>query len=126
MIDPIDVKSLLRLKVLIEEQLEWGEIAHWRSYDFEKLSGKIQEKTGVVLSISTLKRIFGKVSYESSPSVTTLNTLSQFVGFEDWRIFCNSCVDEKQLTEAPSEDLKDERIDINVKRSRLLPKVVFL
>lgn len=125
MLDSINVTSLLRLKVLIEKQLEWGEIEHWRSYDFEKLSGKIQEKTGVVLSISTLKRVFGKVSYESSPSVTTLNTLSQFVGFEDWRVFCNSCRDDKQLTEAPNKGLKDERININVKKSHLLPKVVF-
>ena len=126
MIEPVDVKSLLRLKILIEKQLKWGEIASWRNYDFEGLSREIQEKTGVVLSISTLKRIFGKVSYESSPSVTTLNTLSQFVGFEDWRSFRNSCVNEKKLAEAPNEELEQERININAKESRLLPKVVFL
>jgi hypothetical protein len=111
MLDTIGVKSILRLKGLVEDQLGWGQTEQWRSYDFEKLSGKIHEKTGVVLSISTLKRIFGKVSYESSPSVTTLNTLSQFVDFEDWRAFCNSDRDNKQSAEVPNEiqSIKESR-----------------
>ena len=72
---------------LIEAKWQRGSSAEWKSYDFEKLSIDICEATGVSLSISTLKRVFGKVSYTNLPSVHTLNTLARFVGNEDWTAF---------------------------------------
>ena len=78
---------MLKLKSQIEARLQWGESSIWNNYDFEKLSEQIVEKTGVSLSVSTLKRIFGKVSYKSEPSMTTLNALAQFLDYEDWRDF---------------------------------------
>jgi len=71
----------------IEDKLSWGPNADWSNYDFEKLSEEIQSKTQVVLSITTLKRIWGKVKYENAPSLTTLNTLARYVDCEDWRSF---------------------------------------
>ncbi len=65
---------------LIEEKVNWGPSQHWSNYDFEKLSLAIEDKTGVVLSITTLKRIVGKVRYDHSPTLTTLNTLAKFPG----------------------------------------------
>jgi hypothetical protein len=78
---------ITKLKSQIEANLQWGESSVWNNYDFEKLSEQIVEKTSVSLSVSTLKRIFGKVSYKSEPSMTTLNALSQFLDYEDWRDF---------------------------------------
>jgi hypothetical protein len=72
---------------LIESRWHRGPSAEWKSYDFEKLSEEIFEATGVTLSISTLKRLFGKVSYHNLPTVTTMNTLARFAGFEDWNAF---------------------------------------
>lgn len=72
---------------LIEARWQRGPSGEWRSYDFEKLSDEIFDATGISLSISTLKRLFGKVSYNNLPSVYTLNTLARFVGFEDWNAF---------------------------------------
>jgi hypothetical protein len=80
--------SLLRLLLLIEEQLGWGVSADWRSKDFEQLNILIQEKTKVSLSASTLRRIWGKVGYTNQPSITTLDTLAQFAEYENWRSFC--------------------------------------
>lgn len=71
----------------IELQLGWGNGEEWSTQDFESLSKKIQEATGVALSVATLKRIWGKIKYDSKPTVTTLNTLSQFIGYENWRTF---------------------------------------
>ena len=42
---------------------------------------------GVVLSYVTLKRIWGKVKYDSLPNTHTLDTLVQFLGYENWRDF---------------------------------------
>jgi hypothetical protein len=71
----------------IEARWQRGPSGEWKSYDFEKLSDEIFEATGISLSISTLKRLFGKVSYNNLPSVNTLNTLARFAGFEDWNAF---------------------------------------
>lgn len=72
---------------LIEVQYNRGKSADWSTYDFEKLSDAILEKTGVTLSVTTLKRIWGKLPYNNIPATTTLNTLAQFSGFKDWRDF---------------------------------------
>jgi hypothetical protein len=75
------------LKRAIEVKLGWGPAGEWANYDFEKLSEEIQKVTGISLSVSTLKRFFGKAKYGSTPSVTTLNTLAAFLDFPDWRDF---------------------------------------
>lgn len=74
----------------IEEKLNRGKVLNWSQYDFEKLSGEIEDKTGVVLSVTTLKRIWGKVKYHHSPTMTTLNTLAKFLDYDDWRAFVQS------------------------------------
>lgn len=81
-------KQLVQLcRQLIENSLQWGDSRHWKNQDFEILSEKILEKTQVQLSVSTLKRIWGKVNYESSPNITTLNALVNFLGFRNWHDF---------------------------------------
>lgn len=77
------------LKNSISNQLGWGNHENWKNKDFEDLSEKIFEKTNVQLSAVTLKRIWGKLKYDSAPTVNTLNTLAQFVGYENWRDFRN-------------------------------------
>lgn len=72
---------------LIEQKLDWGSSEHWQNQDFDTLSTRIFDETQVVLSVSTLKRVWGKVKYDSLPSVTTLNTLAVFAGYENWRAF---------------------------------------
>jgi hypothetical protein len=71
----------------IEMQLEWGPSLNWQGKDFERLNQLILDKTKVSLSSSTLRRLWGKVEYQHQPSTTTLDTLSQFAGFADWRAF---------------------------------------
>jgi hypothetical protein len=78
---------LAHCKKLIEEKLGWGNSEKWTNQDFEELSQRIFEVTAITLSPTTLKRIWGKVKYDSAPTITTLNTLAQFIGFEHWRAF---------------------------------------
>ena len=72
---------------LIERRWQRGPSSEWKSYDFDKLSQEIFDTTGESLSLSTLKRLFGKVSYHNLPSVYTLNVLARFTGFNDWTSF---------------------------------------
>jgi len=72
---------------LIEQKLDWGTSDTWLTKDFESLSQRIFDETGVSLSVSTLRRVWGKVASTHLPSGTTLDTLAKFAGFEDWRFF---------------------------------------
>ena len=81
-------KQLLALcLVLIEQALKWGESSTWGNSDFEQLSEKIFEETHIKLSVSTLKRIWGRVRYENFPTTATLNALACFLGYDSWRHF---------------------------------------
>src|ERR1700733_4628225 len=84
---PRDETALSGLKKLIEGKLGWGDSEEWVNQDFLSLSEKIQQETKVSISHMTLKRIWGKVKYNSLPNTYTLNTLAQFAGFENWRDF---------------------------------------
>jgi hypothetical protein len=77
--------ALAKAKTQIEELLGWGDSERWHTQDYETLSSRIHEKTGVQLSVATLKRLWGKIRYDSKPTPATLNTLAQFLGFENWR-----------------------------------------
>lgn len=57
--------------------------------DFLCLSLDIQKRTGYNVSVSTIKRLFGYVKYGNSPSLRTLNTFSQFIGYSDFNRFCS-------------------------------------
>ncbi|AKD54858.1 hypothetical protein [Spirosoma radiotolerans] len=94
-----DSVDLLRCKQLIEQKLDWGAGGTWTSNDFENLQQRILDETGVSLSASTLRRIWGRVDYQHLPSGTTLNTLAQFAGFPDWRQFVRS---QEIPTESPA------------------------
>lgn len=79
--------DVLRCLRLIEGKLNWGPSQGWVNYDYEKLSDIIHQDTGVRLSTTTLKRIWGKLKYDSAPTVTTLNAMARYAGYEDWRTF---------------------------------------
>ena len=57
--DPLTAKCLSE----IEAKLGWGDSNNWSNADFEELSLLIQAETGIKLSVTTLKRVWGKVKY---------------------------------------------------------------
>ena len=60
------------------------------SADFASLSDDILVKLGVTISPSTLKRLWGYVNMNVKPRKWTLDVLSRYAGFEDWRSFLGS------------------------------------
>lgn len=86
---------------LIEARLDRGLRQGWSNYDFEQLSAGIHATTHVRLSVTTLKRIFGRVKYESFPTHTTLNALARYAGYTDWRNFT-------QRQASPPPELQEE------------------
>jgi hypothetical protein len=76
-----------RCRQLIGNTLGWGDSSSWTNEDFETLAERIFDTTSVRLSVSTLKRVWGKVKYDSSPTMATLNALARYAGFGGWRDF---------------------------------------
>ena len=74
----------------IESELGWGNGKSWSGSDFERLSDLIFDKTGQRISVSTLKRSWGRTSQSVQPSTTTLNILASFLGAESWRDYSSS------------------------------------
>lgn len=60
------------------------------STDFEALSVFIEHETGELLSASTLKRLWGYVTSHPTPRKDTLDILCRFIGYRDFRVFCDS------------------------------------
>lgn len=71
----------------IEQQLGWGQSVYWSDKDFGRLSQLIFDRTKVQVSITTLKRIWGRVSYSGEPATSTMDALAGFLGFDNWRSF---------------------------------------
>ncbi len=71
----------------VERLVGRGDSNSWTTYDFEIISDAIFERTEVRLSVTTLKRLWGRLRYNSAPTLTTLNAIAKFAGYEDWRMF---------------------------------------
>lgn len=57
--------------------------------DYERLSTNIQLKTGELISVSTLKRLFGYIKPGTIPRPSTLSVLARYVGSTGWSDFCS-------------------------------------
>ena len=101
MTDPEYTADITRLRKSIEDQMGWGIPGSWHSKMFSELSDKIYDKTQVLLSDTTLKRFFGVVNHQGLPSITTLDTLSKFNGYKNWRDF-RTPVTRKKSQQHPS------------------------
>ncbi len=90
---PVDKESpghshyLQACRAQIQARLGWSDSSEWRHSHFERLSEEILDDTGIKLSAVTLKRLWGKVDYQSLPSTSTLDALAKFLGDKDWISF---------------------------------------
>ena len=65
--------------------------------DFNFLSENIFLRLNVMLSPTTIKRIWGYLNEENHPRESTLSILSQFIGYRDWDSFKKSSYKENNI-----------------------------
>lgn len=77
----------------------------WPNGLYVKLGQDIFKKSGIVISTSTLKRIFGKINIEGSydPQQETKNALAMYAGFGNWNDFLKK---NAPMGQADSTDTK--------------------
>ncbi len=74
-------------KQLIAEKLHFeNDSGTLRQRDLEYLADSIEEKSGIKLSLSTLKRLWKK-DYDQTPHPSTLQALVSVLGYKDWQEF---------------------------------------
>lgn len=57
-----------------------------RQRDFEHLSAEIEQQTGILISVSTIKRLING-QFNRLPQVATLNAISACLGYDSWQDF---------------------------------------
>ncbi len=81
-----DQDYLLLCKKQIEKKFAFGNGSRYTQRDLETLSQHIEERTGVVLSLSTLKRLW-RDDFKQRPQPATLNALAAVLDYRDWQDF---------------------------------------
>ena len=77
--------------------------------DFDFLSECIFKKFHEKLSPTTLKRIWGYLSESTTPRKSILDILSKFVGYDNWKDFCeNNPTEDHSIEETPTEETPTE------------------
>lgn len=127
-----DSNDLKKCLLQIEEQLQWGTRALWTNSDFKNLSELIHTSSGILISINTLRRLFGKMkTYKEyyNPQIETKNALAQFLNYTDWQSFKQSSKSIPTI-EIDTETIKipypSEKVTKGVRWKYVLLIIVFL
>ncbi len=115
-----ETEYLCLCKQIIEQQLGWAHSSQWKQRDFLNLISLLENRTGTVLSLSTIKRIW-KAGYRKIPHPATLDALARFAGYKDWMDF----KDENRHNVDPYCGRKADRIKKGIAKSRKHRKRLF-
>lgn len=69
--------------------------------DFEFLRERLYARLHVLVSRTTLMRIWGYVDEEVTPRKGTLDILAQFLGYQDWDGYCQNSLLPKEQQSSP-------------------------
>lgn len=116
-----DRQEQIKLNQLLEKvKLKHGySLSH--SKDCDHLASSISNQTGEIISGSTVKRLFGFIKTQSHPNKYTLNLLSRFAGYQDYKDFLieqGSVLNKEdwaKITEQTHQFLKAKFIEIDAK-----------
>ena len=74
---------------IVAEKFGKPSISDWTNRDYIKLSGIVSRHTDVLISASTLKRIFGKLKTSDRyyPQKATRDALANYIAYTDWASF---------------------------------------
>ena len=92
-------------KRLIEEKLAWQPSNQWKQRDYLNLIGLVENKTGIGLSLSTIKRIW-KPNYHGTPHPATLEAFARFLDYETWLDFKAAYPSKTAKTSPPPSEKK--------------------
>ena len=69
--------------------------------DFEFLRERIYARLHILVSRTTLMRLWGYVEEDVTPRKGTLDILAQFLGYQDWDVYCQNSLLPKEQQSSP-------------------------
>lgn len=73
--------------------------------DFERLADSVFQRTCVLMSPTTFKRLWGYINEPVTPHRSTLDTLARYAGWNDWEDFCTNDIKEVESGYAAIESI---------------------
>lgn len=101
----LEKDSIAALRRAVERRLGHGVNS---PSEFKRLSQAIEQQTGSTVSTSTLMRLWGYVSNQVKPNLTTLNALAAYAGYLDYASLANGA-DEDGSNEVVTPHLNVDR-----------------
>ena len=77
--------------------------------DYNLVAEEIAEKTGILISVSTIKRLL-KGQFSKAPQVSTLNALATYIGYKNWQEY-------KQHSKPIIQVIQKTNLDVNWKKA---------
>lgn len=104
----------------LKNQMGYADLSRVSQRDLEHLLEAVEAKTGITLSLSTLKRILNG-QFDRLPQTSTLNVLTVFIGYEGWYDF-----KAKKLTKHAASADTPKELDVPFKKRLLLGALVVI
>lgn len=82
--------------------------------DFNQLLIKLRKETSKTLAMSTVKRLWNYVGDRHTPSLTTLDVLATFVGFNSWKDFCAKLATDHKVESEVFSSFQVNSADLNM------------
>lgn len=84
-----DNPYLVKCLELIEMKYNLGNVLSWTDKDYKNLSDQIYQVSGLIISVLTLKRLFGRIDTGMgyTPQDATKNALAIYLGYPSWSDF---------------------------------------
>ncbi len=92
----------------IEGKLQWGASHNWTNREFTELSILVSEKSGISISTSSLRRLFGRsTDYQKpyNPQLETKNALAKFLDYNSWHEY-----KQKKIPESNKSAITKKRV----------------
>ncbi|HMS71155.1 MAG TPA: hypothetical protein PKD18_23580 [Saprospiraceae bacterium] len=86
--------------------------------DYNLVAEEIAEKTGILISVSTIKRLL-KGQFSKAPQVSTLNALATYIGYKNWQEY-------KQHSKPNIQVIQKTNLNINWKKASYLTASILM
>ena len=96
----MEQQKYIEVELLLKKVKEKYKVGAYTTNDYVMLSEAISESGAGYISTATLKRLFGYVNDRHKPTITTLDILAKYIGYNCYEEFYKAMLDESTVASA--------------------------
>ena len=96
----MEQQKYIEVELLLKKVKEKYKVGAYTTNDYVMLSEAISESGAGYISTATLKRLFGYVNDRHKPTITTLDILAKYIGYNCYEEFYKAMLDESTIASA--------------------------